>query len=137
MNQQLFTTTLQKHQLSNTVDRQKLFFLLDDQKDPVSMKELVVLAQVFTNRSTVYRTIDLFEKIGVVNRIYTGWKYRIELSDTFSSHHHHMSCMACGKITAFDELPHFHSDLKELEQTHGFQIQSHSLELKGLCKSCR
>lgn len=136
MDLQLFKNTLKKHGLSTTQERKCLFELLDKQHEPIPMKQLVDEARHKINRSTVYRTVDLFEKIGVVSRVYTGWKYRIELSDSFSSHHHHMTCVQCDTIIAFDELPHFHDELKKLEQKHSFTVQSHSFELKGLCKSC-
>jgi len=80
--------------------------------------------------------LELFEKIGISIRIYTGWKYKVELSDQYSHHHHHMLCTSCDKIIAFEESEGFLKELLKLEQKHGFLAKSHSLELQGLCKNC-
>ncbi len=76
------------------------------------------------------------EKIGITTRIYSGWKYKVELSDAFSAYHHHMTCTRCGTIISFHESEAIQDELKLLEVTHGFNAVSHSLELKGLCRNC-
>jgi Fur family ferric uptake transcriptional regulator len=84
----------------------------------------------------VYRTLELFEEIGITTRVYSGWKYKVELSDDFSPHHHHMTCTNCGEIISFEESDAFLRELDRISKNHGFKSESHSLELKGLCKNC-
>ena len=66
--------------------------------EPQSMATLIEKSHNKVDRVTMYRNIDLFEKLGIVNRIYVGWKYKLELSDNFMDHHHHLSCLSCGKV---------------------------------------
>lgn len=136
MNPENYLLTLQKHNLRDTQERQKIFTILRNQQSPSSIAELVQAARNFANRSTIYRTLDTFEKIGVTTRVYTGWKYKIELSDKFSAHHHHMLCTKCGSITSFKESAEFLKALKEIEYSHSFRSQSHTLELQGVCEAC-
>lgn len=132
----VFTQTLKKNRLSVTQERLKLFAVLDDQDRPLTMNQLINACSPTLDRSTVYRTVDIFEKIGVAIRVYSGWKYRIELSEVFSSHHHHITCIRCGKIIPFEESVGFERELQYIQQKYAFNITSHTLELKGLCKTC-
>lgn len=136
MNLQLYKETLKKHRVSDTTSRLELFLILDNIHDPITMKHLVEIASPKLDRSTVYRTLDLFEKIGIATRVYNGWKYRIELSEAFSSHHHHMTCTKCQTIISFHESNVFEKELQKIASDHDFLAKSHSLEIKGLCKKC-
>lgn len=64
--------------------------------EPQSIAEIQAKAKGAVDRVSIYRSIDLFEKLGIVHRIYVGWKYKIELSDQFMAHHHHLSCLGCS-----------------------------------------
>lgn len=88
------------------------------------------------DRASVYRTVELFEQSGVVRRIRIGWKYKVELADTFS-HHHHMTCTSCGKTIHFAEDQHLESRMAEIAASHSFTIQDHQLEIQGFCADCR
>lgn len=127
---------LKKYGYYTTPERAKLFDVLKSQQSPRSIKELVRLTKEFMNETTVYRNLDLFEEIGIVLRVYTGWKYKIELSDTYSSHHHHMTCTNCHQVISFHEPPSLVHELEKLEVQHGFRSSTHSLELRGLCSGC-
>lgn len=98
------------------------------------MHELVVAAKDI-DRASVYRTVDLFERLGIVQRINIGWKYKLELTDRFSDHHHHLSCTKCGKTIAMNEneLEVF---IEQIAHAHGFQPSAHQIEIQGLCSAC-
>jgi len=32
-----------------------------------------------------------------------GWKYKLELSNAFQHHHHHLTCLQCGGVTPLPE----------------------------------
>jgi Fur family ferric uptake transcriptional regulator len=87
------------------------------------------------DRASVYRTIGLFEGLGLVQRLNTGWKYKIELSDTFTEHHHHLTCTNCGKTVAMNEqeLERF---IEQLAREHGFKPSGHQIEIQGVCGGC-
>lgn len=105
-------------------------------KEPQSMRDLTAMSQGTIDRASLYRTIDLFERLGIVQRIYIGWKYKIELSDIFTHHHHHISCLGCGKIVAITEEAEIERLIHDLSSKHGFTAQNHQLEIRGYCKKC-
>jgi len=136
MTDQIFINMLQKNHLYQTPERLLIFKELKNFDAPCSLATLVDLTTKSLDRSTVYRTLDTFEKIGVITKIYAGWKYTVELSEVFHSHHHHMTCSQCGVVISFDEPPALLKELKRLESQNGFTIKSHNLELSGLCSMC-
>jgi Fur family ferric uptake transcriptional regulator len=103
--------------------------------EPMSMRTLVERSGAI-DRASVYRAIDLFEKLGIVQRLNTGWKYRLELTDKFTDHHHHLTCTQCGKTTALneDELEAF---IENIAHEYGFSPTSHQIEIQGICNECR
>ena len=110
--------------------------LLWDQ-EPQSMHDLGVRLDGTIDRASLYRTVTLFEKLGIVHRIYMGWKYKVELSDIFAHHHHHISCTVCGKIVALREVEQLERMLGNLARKYNFEAQSHQLEIQGVCEYCR
>lgn len=127
---------LKKNGYSVTRPRLVVCELLLDQ-EPQSMGELAARLDGQLDRASLYRTVDLFEKLGVVQRIYIGWKYKIELSDIFTHHHHHISCLQCGKIVPLQEDEKLEALLTLLAQQQNFTAQSHQLEICGYCQNCR
>jgi len=106
-------------------------------QEPQSMHDLVEQLQGTIDRASLYRTIGLFERLGLVQRIYIGWKYKVELSDIFTHHHHHISCSNCGKIVAIKEEQQIEKLLSTLASRYGFVAQGHQLEIQGLCAHCQ
>jgi len=104
-------------------------------EEPLSMHALVERASGI-DRASVYRAVELFEKLGIVQRLNTGWKYKVELTDKFSAHHHHLTCIQCGKTVAMreNELEAF---VDQIARSHGFKPTAHQIELQGLCQSCQ
>lgn len=88
------------------------------------------------DRASVYRTVALFEELGIVQRLQIGWKYKLELSDAFSRHHHHMTCLRCGLVISFDETPELEQQLRWVAASNRFKMKSHQLEIQGLCARC-
>ena len=130
----MFATILRDNGYSTTKTRQAVFAALSSHK-PLSMHELVERCSDI-DRASVYRSVALFEEIGIVHRLYTGWKYTIELSDRFGLHHHHATCSRCGKIISLEEDTALESALRRLADKHSFVISGHEIELTGLCNNC-
>jgi Fur family ferric uptake transcriptional regulator len=105
-------------------------------QEPMSMHELTMQSKDKIDRASLYRTIGLFERLGLVQRIYIGWKYKIELSDVFTHHHHHLSCLVCGKIIAITEEDEIEKLITALAKRHDFTPKSHQLEVSGYCAAC-
>jgi len=84
---------------------------------------------------SVYRTLEKLEQLGLVQRVHQtkGCQAFIRTGD---GHQHLLVCQNCGKAVLFegDQLdPLFNS----ISKTTGFQIESHWLQVFGLCKACR
>lgn len=103
---------------------------------PISMSKLIsTVGQDNIDKVTVYRTIDLLRKMGLVQEVGLGRNRLLELSDAYHSHHHHFTCLNCGQITDFDSAV-IESDLKQVGEQLGFTVRNHQVELTGTCKEC-
>ena len=103
---------------------------------PQSISELIEQGKGEVDRVSIYRNIDLFEKLGIVNRITIGWKYKIELSDIFLAHHHHMTCLGCGKTIDIEGEKTIDEFINQVASREGFAPERHTFEIEGYCTSC-
>lgn len=129
-----FKTLLRNRQLFVTKPRLRLFGLLHHHPE-VSMKQLIKLAEK-NDQATVYRNLNLFEELGIINRLHLGWHSKIELSDMFQHHHHHFTCLKCGLVTTLPENQVIERELVLLARSQGFVSADHQLEIRGSCSSC-
>ncbi len=84
---------------------------------------------------TVYRTLEAFEKIGIVQRIPMEESgYLFELTEPHD-HHHHFVCRECHRTERLDLC--LANDLEERARKLGFTQINHLLEVYGLCEGCR
>ncbi len=136
MQDKIYLEILDKYSLSNTKSRRVLFHIIASSKKPLSATEIIDRASGTMDKTTVYRTLDTFEKTGLIKHVSIGWKQKFELSDNFTHHHHHMSCIVCGKVTSFEESYKLLAELERLEEAYRFIIDEHVIELHGRCISC-
>ena len=127
--------TLKDSGYSTTYARKQVLLALLD-KEPQTMNQ-VVSACPAIDRTSVYRTINLYERLGIAKRMQIGWKYKIELAGSFHTHHHHLTCMNCGSTTPFEEDPQLLRSLDKIVRDNGFEMREHQLEIQGLCSQCR
>lgn len=132
----VFREILTTHGYHVTKTREATFRLLAS-PEPLTMNQILKKAAGTIDRVTVYRTIDLFEKLGIVHRIQLGWKYKLELSDQFMSHHHHLTCLGCGDVTDIEDEQHIDTFIHEVADRFGFTPRRHQFEIDGYCKNCQ
>lgn len=120
---------------SVTKARMCTFKLLIHDK-PQSMKQLIERAAGEVDRVSIYRNIELFERLGIVKKVYIGWKYKVELSDMFTSHHHHLLCLGCGRVIDIEDEQHIESFIQSVANEQGFTVRSHQFEIEGYCQTC-
>jgi Fur family ferric uptake transcriptional regulator len=87
------------------------------------------------NISTVYRTLELLLRLGMIVRADMGdGLERYQCVD--KSNHHHLVCSSCGRIIEVEEnmLEEFQQEAK---RRYGFDVQKKHLAFSGLCKDCR
>lgn len=86
--------------------------------------------------STVYRTLRLFVESGIAREFWFGDGQTRYEQVIEGEHHDHLVCSRCKAITDFknEAIERLQS---EIAATHGFLIETHKLELYGLCPGCR
>ena len=85
--------------------------------------------------ATVYRTLNLFCEAGLAQARHFGTQTQYD-NVAHKGHHDHLICTACGKIVEFENCQ-IERLQEEVARKHGFAIQTHKLELYGLCAGCR
>lgn len=85
------------------------------------------------NITTVYRTLELLEKLSLVRHTHLGHgapSYSVEEHE-----HVHLVCHSCGRV---DEVPCGLLDQLSaaLDQGHGFRLDASHLALSGTCREC-
>jgi Fur family transcriptional regulator, ferric uptake regulator len=90
---------------------------------------------VKTSRATIYRTLDLLVKSGLVRRVHLGEDHYHYERVTRDSHHDHLICTTCGAVIEF------HDEELEARQTEicrrkKFTPTFHNLQILGICDAC-
>lgn len=129
-----FKKYLKQEGVNITKTRQLIFESLIN-KEPLQIKELTKLLDKKVDRASIYRTLDLFLRLGITKRNNIGWKYTIELSDKFSEHHHHIICINCGRILIIND-PAIEKLVKNISKNTQFSLIDHQLEIQGKCSKC-
>jgi Fur family ferric uptake transcriptional regulator len=86
--------------------------------------------------ATVYRTLKLLAEAGLADerRFEDGFtRYEYNASD---GHHDHLICTRCGRIIEF-ENERIEQLQQDVARKNRFKVQSHKLELYGLCSDCQ
>ena len=85
--------------------------------------------------STVYRTLRMFKKLGLVEELhFDEAHHHYEVKP--SSEHHHLVCLGCGKVVEF-ECPLSPKMKKDIAQEKGFEITGAEIRMTGYCPRCR
>ncbi len=88
--------------------------------------------------ATVYRTLTLLEKIGVIIKLDLDDGFsRYELSRDNEDHrHHHLICSKCGSVSEVeDDL--LDSLEAQILLKNGFLVTDHRVKFYGVCSKCR
>ena len=92
-------------------------------------------AYPYMDIATVYRTLHLYKKLGVVTEVAIGDRLHYELKDP-NDHHHHMVCQVCHG--AFNLSPHYLEEFREtLINEFGFAPDVDHFAITGVCAGCR
>jgi len=88
--------------------------------------------------ATVYRALQLFERLSIVYKInLDDGLSRYELNYGTGNHqHHHLICMKCGKIIEV-KLDLLESLENEIEKEGNFKIIDHNVKFYGYCNKCK
>lgn len=122
---------LHKHGLSLTAPRKSVFNLLSSADMPMSIAGIKYELRTI-DRATIYRTIETFEDIDVIKRVWFGNRDKYELSEKFKPHHHHLVCTECGLITKVDSKE-LEKIVRKIAKKSGYQHTGHIVEIFGKC----
>jgi Fur family ferric uptake transcriptional regulator len=85
-------------------------------------------------RATVYRTLDLLERYGMLTRVHVDGCRGYTLCD--EGHHHHLLCSGCNRIVPVDAT-RVEAEIRRLADELRFRVNTHTLEFAGLCELCQ
>ncbi|MEE8353098.1 MAG: Fur family transcriptional regulator [Dehalococcoidales bacterium] len=121
-----------------TPQRLMILSAIADRDDHISAEE--VYSQVAArfpsvNISTVYRTLELLKRLGLVTETdLGGGRFRYHPSD--KGRHHHLVCRECGAMIDLNESI-LAPLVASLLQKHGFAADLRHLAISGRCAKCR
>ena len=121
-----------------TGPRQAVADLIDAHGGHFTAAELETAARekrLGISRATLFRTLDLFTELGVVERLDlpSGEHAYVPCA---RAHHHHVICSRCGRTAEVDDCG-VADAVAEIARRSGYSIDTHRLELFGLCRHCR
>jgi Fur family transcriptional regulator, ferric uptake regulator len=87
------------------------------------------------SRATLFRALDLLTDLGVLERVDlpTGEHAYVKCAP---AHHHHVICSRCGRTSEVEDRG-LGDAVAEIGRQTGFIIESHRLEMFGICRHCQ
>ncbi len=121
-----------------TPQRVMIVSAIEKSDDHISAEEIyaqIVAKYPQVNISTVYRTLELLEQLGLVTETDLGGG-RVRYHPVDKGHHHHLVCQECGAVIDLDD-----SLLASLKGTllrqYKFVADLRHLAIFGRCAKCR
>ncbi|PLX15535.1 MAG: ferric uptake regulation protein [Candidatus Muiribacterium halophilum] len=140
-----FRETFSEKGLRFTVPRQLIIKVLNDSKDSLSGEDIYNLVHKNNPNigiATVYRTLDLLYRMGMLSGIKGPDKVtRYEIAGK-NAHRHELVCVSCRKVIEY--TPSIEDKQREatkemqirLENKYEFNINNHLVRFFGICKEC-
>ncbi len=137
---------------SNTRARRAVLDALLAADGPVTPAELLGAARTrheALGLVTVYRTLEILEALGLVRKLHLAEGCHSYVLSTVGGapgdprdaagaqgHGHHVICQACHRAVEFAGCD-IEAAIAAVQAQTGFAVQSHWLEMFGLCPSCQ
>lgn len=124
-----------------TRQRRAIVQVMDSAQRHLDASEILERAQKLdsgVHRVTVYRTIDLLKRHGLIDELdllhLRGDRHYYESHGPRD--HIHVACLRCGKVREFESQ--LYEQLKrQIERDCGLKIKVSRTEIGGYCDSCR
>ncbi len=128
---------LTKHNLKLTRQREYILnaFLKMEHVTAEQMYHLLSKKDPHIGLATIYRTLKLFCETEIAQERHFGTQTQFD-NVAHKGHHDHLICTSCGKIVEFQNCQ-IEKLQEEVATQNGFIIQTHKLELYGLCSNCQ
>ncbi len=137
MKKQAIMNILKENKLKLTNQRKAIITILQNNENKfMSCEEIydeISKKDNKLNLSTVYRTLESFYTVDILHKKTTDGKsfYKLMCLD---HHHHHLICRVCKKTIPFDYCPM--DELSKVAKQYHFTIESHQIEVYGVCSNC-
>jgi Fur family peroxide stress response transcriptional regulator len=131
------STGVDKRKPYATRGRREILDALAKSRAPLSAKSIHgVVGPNVCDLATVHRSLRQFIQAGLVNEVFVGGDARRYEINEPDRHHHHVSCLSCASVA---DIPvcRMTPFARYAEEKMGYEIRSHSVELFGVCPSCR
>ena len=121
-----------------TPQRMMILSAIEGSESHISAEEIyaqVVAKYPHVNISTVYRTLELLKRLGLVTETDLG-EGRVRYHPADKGHHHHLVCQECGATIDLDEATLF--PLRDtLLRDYKFIADLKHLAIFGRCTNCQ
>ncbi len=135
--EQEFELLCSRQGLSQTTQRRMILLTLARRKDhPTADQIYEELKGQFKglSRTTVYRVLETFVRIGLVQKT-TSLDAKARF-DADTGRHHHITCIECGEVVDLHDPMLNRIDLPD-EKTSGYKLLDYSIAFTGICAQCR
>ena len=118
--------------------RRALLELIEGSRRPLGPRELhreLRRRGVRVDRVSVYRNVATLLELGLLHRVLGSTAVR-PCSERARKCHHAIVCAACGSAREFHSVA-LERALGDVRRSTRWRVLGHTLELRGLCESCR
>jgi len=123
---------------SNTAARRAVLTAIcqtDGQASPAELLAVGRQSHPRLGQVTVYRTLEILQGLGLVRKLHSDAGCHA-YAPASHDHGHHVICQRCQRAMEFEGCD-ISAVVASVETQTGFQVQSHWLEMFGLCPECR
>jgi Fur family ferric uptake transcriptional regulator len=135
--QRALTAYLVRHRLKRSSQREAILDAFVRTGRHVSVEDLLKIVRrrrPDVGRTTIYRTLKLFQDAGLASELLFGGEARFE-PVWKRDHHDHFLCMVCGAIFEF-QSPEIERLQEEIASGLGFKVEGHRHHIFGRCRKC-
>jgi Fur family ferric uptake transcriptional regulator len=134
---QVLAAYLERHHLKRSSQREAILDAFVKAGHHVSVEDLLRIVRrrhPEVGRTTIYRTLKLFQEAGLASELLVGPEARFE-PVWKRDHHDHFVCVSCGAIFEF-QSPEIERLQDEVAASIGFEVHGHRHHIFGRCSKC-
>jgi len=135
--QRVLSEYLVQHGLKRSTQREVILDAFLRAGSHVSVEDLLRIVKrkdPAVGRTTIYRTLKLFQEAGLASELLVGAEARFEPLWN-RDHHDHLICVYCGEIIEF-QSPEIENLQDRIANGLGFVIEGHRHTIFGRCQKC-
>jgi Fur family ferric uptake transcriptional regulator len=135
--QRVLSDYLTRNRLKRSAQREAILDSFLKAGHHVSVEDLLKIVrrrEPEVGRTTIYRTLKLFQEAGLASELLLGGEARFEPLWN-RDHHDHFVCVSCREIFEF-QSPEIERLQDEIAAGIGFVIEGHRHHIFGRCRKC-